>query len=102
MTQRHVHADLIIAWANGAKIQCKSREFTEWVDIDLPRWFTHYEYRVKPEPKPDLEFFGQVEWNFCYSGVEAPSFGPLKHSQDNVKLTFDGETHKLKSVEIVK
>ena len=46
----HKQAELIKAWADGAEIQCKNR-FGEWVEIDLPLWYTDTEYRIKPEPK---------------------------------------------------
>ena len=55
MTTPHKHRDLIIAWANGATIQCKSRG--EWDTMDAPGsdgsqpgWFYNFEYRLKPEP----------------------------------------------------
>jgi hypothetical protein len=66
---KHKHYDLIIAWANGAKIQYlgwdveagemnrlfgKKLETRVWIDCDTtPNWYTDFEYRIKPEPKPD-------------------------------------------------
>lgn len=50
--ERHVHADLIIAWANGAEIEWSPRDANTWKP--LPRenvgwhWFT--DYRLKPKP----------------------------------------------------
>lgn len=52
MNQRHKHADLIIAWANGAIIQFK-RNITEgWIDCrnNEPSWRDGHEYRIKPPP----------------------------------------------------
>lgn len=49
---RHKHADLIIAWANGAKIQFEDNGF--WTDTDSPCWIKTFNYRIKPEPVPTL------------------------------------------------
>lgn len=47
-TQRHMHADLIIAWANGAEIQCRSSRRYPWENCTLPLWSSDCEYRIKP------------------------------------------------------
>jgi hypothetical protein len=47
--ERHEHADLIIAWANGAKIQFFSNLTDIWSDTKLPTWDIHTLYRIKPE-----------------------------------------------------
>jgi hypothetical protein len=104
---RHKHADLIIAWANGANIQLFSRE-GKWVDID-PAWSLNTTYRVKPEPVPDVQRYARVilrgaspdiavsckdNWNLT---------GKPSYTMDcNCVFTFDGETKQLKHVEIVK
>lgn len=49
--QHHKHHDVIIAWAKGAQVQCKS-QCGVWRDIrsdDHPHWIESLEYRVKPE-----------------------------------------------------
>lgn len=47
--QRHVHADFIIAWANGATIEYKTKNETEWHEcVCAPRWVEINAYRVKP------------------------------------------------------
>ena len=54
MTQPHPHKDLIIAWANGAKIQCKDKNTdNKWFDVSAnsPLWNDHLEYRIKPQTK---------------------------------------------------
>lgn len=45
----HKHAELIKAWADGAKIQFRSRSDSEWMDIHTPNWVEYGQYRVKPE-----------------------------------------------------
>ena len=47
---KHPHADLINAWANGAKIQWKSQSgWTDWDHNYSPAWYIDHEYRIKPE-----------------------------------------------------
>ena len=50
MSTPHKHKDLIIAWANGEKIQVFNVEKT-WVDVDRPMWGVDVTYRIKPQPK---------------------------------------------------
>ena len=45
-TKPHVHAELIKAWADGAKIQVKDLE-GKWTDVD-PMWHEDSKYRIKP------------------------------------------------------
>lgn len=48
MTQRHKHADVIIAWANGAEIEYRDTPTSPWAKAGTPGWYEDYEYRVKP------------------------------------------------------
>ncbi len=44
------HKDLIIAWANGATIECKDSYRGHWHTITTkPEWLENVEYRVKPQ-----------------------------------------------------
>lgn len=46
---RHKHADVIHAYAEGAEIQYKDgMASSDWTDIADPRWFSNFEYRIKP------------------------------------------------------
>jgi hypothetical protein len=54
----HPHKDLIIAWANGATIEERYGHLP-WDQEDNPRWYPHYEYRIKPVEPP------KAEWIFC-------------------------------------
>jgi hypothetical protein len=51
MKTPHKHAELIIAWANGAEIEVQY-EGCEWFLVDYPEWCEDAYYRIKPEPKP--------------------------------------------------
>jgi len=53
------------------------------------------EYRIKPEPKPDVVYYTLVDLN----GVSA--WSKSRTVVDNVRLTLDGETGKLKAAEVL-
>lgn len=46
---RHVHADKIIAWAEGAKIEWYDERYKKWVDCSSPSWSVTHQYRIKGE-----------------------------------------------------
>ena len=93
--KQHKHAKLIKAWADGAEIEQWSggawEEFDNlWTEAD------HWEFRVKPEAKPDV-----VRW--CWAsdrmGESKDHYGP--NGSANLKVVFDGETGKLKSAQVI-
>ena len=58
----HVHHNLIIAWAKGAKIQSYSKRFGNWANTaeNNPRWIPDIEYRVAPQ-QTDSERITELE-----------------------------------------
>jgi hypothetical protein len=93
----HKHAELIKAWADGAEIQYKLNGV--WYDgFHDMSWLDNYEYRIKPEPKPDVytthHFWYDFEFKECQLLMDS--------DVPNLKLTFDGETGELKSAEVLK
>ena len=59
---KHKHADLIHAWADGAEIQYKDKDSTQWRNIATPYWDSQIgEYRIKPEEKKPV-----VRWLWAY------------------------------------
>lgn len=96
MAERHKHADLIIAWANGAEIEVQINKDT-WCGYSgnaQPSWVLDFNYRIKP--KPPIVRYGVANkdwptawWEGC-SGVF------------NVKATFDPETGDLLTIEKIK
>ena len=44
----HKHAELIKAWADGAEIQYRYQNFSDWYDVENPNWDVSKEYRIKP------------------------------------------------------
>jgi hypothetical protein len=101
MKKPHKHAELIKAWADGAEIQVRmfnsGRGWSEWEDHPFPCWTTngriHFEYRIKPEPKPDFEIF------YFYKNGELLS-ASYENKDPNLKLIFTGEG-KLKDAEVL-
>ena len=89
---KHKHAELIHAWADGAEIEFKAGR--GWCPELYPAWIEGFQYRVKPEPKQDTFEHRHVQQG--YVAFSNP------HEKANVKLTYDGETGNLKSVEMIK
>lgn len=100
----HKHAALIKAWADGAIIQQAVQHVsgTAWIDVPSPAWYPGHEYRVKTEPKPDVVLAYKVKT--ADFSKDAPPSVVWNESWDvsNLRLTFDGETGKLKSAEVLK
>lgn len=92
----HKHAALIKAWADGVPIQFKSSSLRGWQNVTVaPGWFTDCEYRIKPEPKPDVVISTNIVKAHIVD-IYARNTGV-----QNCKFTFDGETGKLKAVELI-
>ena len=53
MGQRHKHADVIIAWAEGKDVQVWDFTQNAWGDVttESPTWCECWKYRIKPPPK---------------------------------------------------
>jgi hypothetical protein len=55
---KHIHAELIKAWADGAEIEVLGITAGEWYPVaGAPKWFVDASYRIKPErvyPKSSL------------------------------------------------
>lgn len=95
MKKPHVHAECIIAWANGADIEWRYDSQFPWKDCHKPIWDCDTEYRIKPEPKPDI--VRQIGLNLN------PFSGHVRYDRiKNIRVIFDGETLALKSVEMMK
>ena len=90
------HAELIHAWADGAEIQFRVGQYSEWRDcLDIPAWKLYLEYRIKPAPKPDDVYYAN-----CSKGVVS-AYCIEKFRNANLRLTFCAETGKLKSAEVL-
>ena len=69
---KHVHAELIKLWADGAEIQhlVSYSNVDKWVDCVDFDWLPHVKYRLKPKSKTIKykRYFGFVYGNF-YIGI---------------------------------
>jgi hypothetical protein len=95
----HKHAELIKVWADGTEIEQACRNGIGeilWYPFKGD-WQEHYEYRIKPEPKPKVVRYGYISWN-----LRCINLTPGCFEMDNVKFIFDGETDELKSAEVIK
>jgi hypothetical protein len=103
MKKPHKHAELIKAWADGAEIQWFDECDQEWWDTSTPSWKAHVEFRIKPEPKPDVVYYGVCDQEAARLRVTELEwcFTKLNDEGDLIKLTFDGETGKLKTAEVL-
>ena len=96
----HKHAELIKAWADGATIECN--DCGVWFYANNPTWQENMEYRIKPEPKPDV-----VGYLYQDNSVWREYRKEQYNRNDDlirpaIKLTFDGETGEPKSAEVLK
>jgi len=103
MKTPHKHADVIKAWADGAEIQWYDSHPRQhrWFDCapNRPSWSEKVLFRVKPEPKPDHVYYGVFDMDGSMS-IES-CFTKINDDGDQIKLTFDGETGKLKAAEVL-
>ena len=74
MSKRHKHADAVIAWAEGAKIEYRDPAIHHsglWVECQHPGWYENFEYRVKPVKAYRVALF------------KGPDPFPYTHTADN-------------------
>lgn len=96
----HRHADVLRAIADGKDVEWQSLQSREWLPVFAsmnPIADGHLNWRIKPEPKPDVVQFHRIE-------VDETGYvvARLQSKFHNLKLTFDGETGALKSAEVLK
>lgn len=98
MRKPHKHAELIKAWADGAEIQFRYNANIPWSDVEgACGWDIDCEFRIKP--KEDYVYYGVFDMDGSMS-IES-CFTKNKDKGDHIKVTFDGETGKLKSAEVL-
>jgi len=99
---KHKHYDCIVAWAEGKAIQAKLVDQVEWHDFADPIWnSTEIQYRIKPEPKPDIVRYIVVEATSIALHEFVQIIQSGKHLPPNLCLLFDGKTGELKSAEVI-
>ena len=102
MKTPHIHAAVIKAWADGATIQINAG-CAGWIDIknNDPAWESHWEYRVKPEPKPDIRVIGYITLYRDQSQHHPTYKDSLSRFVSDIAVCFDGETGNLKEVKLI-
>ena len=100
MNTPHKHADVLRAVADGRAVQFMSEATDCWADYTdkiniTPMTHARFQWRIKPEPKPDVVCVGRA-------GANAWSFHTGGDGKPNLRLVFDGEDwSKLKSAEVL-
>ena len=101
----HKHAELIKAWADGAEIEwvyaTKGDGEKLWVVVDDPTWQESHEYRIKHEPKPDVDVKEHIQLHH-FQNSPYPTVVGDRTKFPNILFRFDGETGELKSAEVLK
>ena len=69
---KHIHADVIHAWADGAQVQVGNK--FGWCDINNPCFSPDYEYRIKPEEKKKV-----TRWLWALKGDFYEGFCPTSN-----------------------
>jgi len=98
----HKHAELIKAWADGqAEVEYRypkdDGSLSLWKDLTQCVFHEWYEYRIKPEPKPDVVTYYSIDTD----GVWWRTY-QTDNMKPNIAIAFDGETGELKSAEVLK
>jgi hemoglobin-like flavoprotein len=104
---RHKHAEVLEAISLGKDVEwfCNSvGKFTLMGKADQvnPIAYPHFDWRIKPEPKPDVVKHFKASIDLKYGDAIAHSVAEEWLHCSNMKLTFDGDTGALKSAEVIK
>lgn len=94
---KHKHADLIHAWADGARIEYLDKQNGVWEETTSPWWDEAAVYRVKPKAPVVFEECVHTIWDKDFRIKIVFS----EDRQPNLKLLFDADTGKLISAEVL-
>jgi hypothetical protein len=99
----HKHAEIIKAWADGARVERFIKRENRWVEDSLsPFWYQVSEYRIKHEPVV-MKVFYKATCNVTMDRIITDFIGfsdNVDLEQWDLKLTFtDG---KLTNAEVAK
>jgi len=94
MNKRHKHYETIVAWASGKDVEFLDASAGKWYSLtgaNMVCWSLNNEYRIKPEPKPDLNRNVYMTAYTCvFNGEER-----------NLRVTFSGEDGRLIKAEVI-
>jgi hypothetical protein len=97
---KHKHAEVIKAFVDGIECEVQGEVTGIWHPaLTLLAFELHKEARIKPIPKPDT-----VDYLFVADKdlIHVPEINWVYEITANLKLTWDGETSKLKNAEVIK
>lgn len=106
MKQHKWHKE-IKAWADGAEIECRywdsNTYANDWGIEEYPSWNDSLlEYRIKPEPKPDvIKYLNMIVNNYGTTIYIYDTINDKYNWGICIKLTLDGDTYEPKSVELI-
>jgi hypothetical protein len=92
---KHKHADLIHAWADGARIEYLDKQNGVWEETTSPWWDEAAVYRIKPKAPAYFEETARISWDIHFKMILNDRGEP------NIKFTFDAETGKLVSAQVL-
>ena len=97
----HKNADVIKAFADGINCEYFDDLINSWEKIeDLNDFNCFHIVRIKPEPIEDVIDYMLVDNNSSYL-QSIPKVNWVYKGIANLKLTWDGETGKLKNAEVI-
>ena len=108
MNKQHKHADVLRAIADGKEAQFKNQILGAWAETNHlnlnPITHPELEWRVKPDPKPDVVPDIKV-WpsGNANERIVLHMYNSETHKArgSNLRLTWDGETGRLKKAEVI-
>jgi hypothetical protein len=100
MNKRHKWYNEIIAFAEGKVVQFYwGGQWFDWIETDCPKFAGNLGWRIKPDPVPDVVVEKIVD--FDIDEYEVLTRYVEHWEKPNIRLTFDGETGKLKKAEVI-
>lgn len=107
--KEHKHAEILRAIADGREVEYRQAQEVwkapqkngDGSTYENPVLHTEWEWRIKPEPKPDYVTYIRSDAT-CYDEIYHTNYKPKMQWKLVIKVTWDGETNAPKSVELVK
>jgi hypothetical protein len=93
----HKHAEVIKAWADGAKIEYRNNNMKDWDDMPecSPLWYETVEYRIKPQEVIKI-YNVSLQQGFTLVDTNNTLYHPY-----NLVLTFDEVSGHLRKAEVI-
>jgi len=91
MGQRHKHADVIIAWAEGKDVQVWDSDNQKWLDVvaEVPAFMCD-EYRIKPPAKKyRVALFEDDSESYVLAANNQASADVIEYRKDFIRWLTD-------------